>query len=919
MVVFRSNFLHDCNKWIIKVSLTAWLLYLFVVAALCQNQQSDKIYGKVLDGKDSTPIVNALVEGASLGSYAVTDERGRFSLDHIMGKSDEIRISYLGYQTLDTIISGRAPDTLVFLLYESAFFLDNITVTGTELETGSSTRIGRKAIEHIQAVSLADVFQLVPGHLADNPDFLNPQQLTLRQGLALPAAQRNNALGTQMVRNGIPFSNNADLQRDVSILNSSPGTDPVFSTVSGKGADLREWSADNIESVEVIRGIPSARYGDLTSGVVLVNTRIGSHRPEAILRVNPSLWQMGVYGSFSPNHYNTINAGIESLKTNQDLRNSREHFQRFNGSLAWQRSKNIFRMKQFLTVSYGYDQYREDQETVSSYLRKYHSRNWRFQWNSNLLFQFNNRAFKSFSLNTGLTYSSQQSYYQDLITRDLFPLSDALVDTTLIGKYGSSEYLNQTTVEGKPLNFYNRIEALGSIFGPLGFHHKWRGGTEIRYENNWGNGRQFDPFTPPRQNYSMGDRPESWKNIPGLNQLSAYVEDRMLTSLFEKDLLFSLGLRWDLVSTGRWWDDPVGSVFSPRINTVWSVSEDISIRIGWGRAVKSPTLSQLYPGKRYFDLVNFNYYARDPSERLVIITTRVLNLNESQVEPYSSNKAEAGIQLDLDGWGITLTGFYEISRNSITYTRQAIPLVYDKYGIDSVRKGAPPALIPEPVSVDTFFAGVDVPGNVLEMKNSGIEYVVDIPEWEDLNTYLSINGAWYFSNSNNKGRIAEPGFIFSNTSDPARIPLYEKTGDIISQRLNSSVRSITHLQQAGLVFSALWQVVWIDRYRNGELSEFPVAYMDRGGAIIDLTVEEAGLDKNKDLLRVVNAVAWVKYPPLHLINLKVTKEWRQGSRFSFYVNNIFNHRPLHWNAARERYVRRNPSITFGAEIIYKIK
>ena len=41
------------------------------------------------------------------------------------------------------------------------------------------------------------------------------------------------------------------------------------------GVDMRQISTDNIESVEVIRGIASAEYGDITSGAVLVNTKAG--------------------------------------------------------------------------------------------------------------------------------------------------------------------------------------------------------------------------------------------------------------------------------------------------------------------------------------------------------------------------------------------------------------------------------------------------------------------------------------------------------------------------------------------------------------------------------------------------------------------------------------------------------------------
>ncbi|MGV8139076.1 MAG: hypothetical protein AB2L20_28080 [Mangrovibacterium sp.] len=42
-----------------------------------------------------------------------------------------------------------------------------------------------------------------------------------------------------------------------------------------KGTDLRLFSAGSIGSVEVIRGIPSAQYGDPTSGAVILHSKAG--------------------------------------------------------------------------------------------------------------------------------------------------------------------------------------------------------------------------------------------------------------------------------------------------------------------------------------------------------------------------------------------------------------------------------------------------------------------------------------------------------------------------------------------------------------------------------------------------------------------------------------------------------------------
>ena len=156
-------------------------------------------------------------------------------------------------------------------------------------EAGSVSVVERAAIDHLQASSLADILQLIPGQLAVNPGLSGAQQALIRQVPTTAEAARNNALGTSIILDGAPVSNNANLQQDVTILNASPGSLPPFSSVAGRGTDLRDIPADLIERVEVIRGIPSARHGDVAAGTILVQTRGGAMRPALQVRFSPTL------------------------------------------------------------------------------------------------------------------------------------------------------------------------------------------------------------------------------------------------------------------------------------------------------------------------------------------------------------------------------------------------------------------------------------------------------------------------------------------------------------------------------------------------------------------------------------------------------------------------------------------------------
>lgn len=90
----------------------------------------------------------------------------------------------------------------------------------------------------------------------------------------------NKAFGVQLMVNDVVLSNNENMQ-SYNSANSSPFALSFNASTRGGnltpaqanyGVDLREIPTENIESVEVIQGIPDAKYGDLTSGLIKVTT-----------------------------------------------------------------------------------------------------------------------------------------------------------------------------------------------------------------------------------------------------------------------------------------------------------------------------------------------------------------------------------------------------------------------------------------------------------------------------------------------------------------------------------------------------------------------------------------------------------------------------------------------------------------------
>lgn len=85
------------------------------------------------------------------------------------------------------------------------------------------------------------------------------------------------SLGTSFVIDGAPMRNDANMQY-------IPGADQLLERklFINKGVDMRSISTDEIQHVEIVRGIPSVEYGDLDerSGEDRAKTgREGADRP----------------------------------------------------------------------------------------------------------------------------------------------------------------------------------------------------------------------------------------------------------------------------------------------------------------------------------------------------------------------------------------------------------------------------------------------------------------------------------------------------------------------------------------------------------------------------------------------------------------------------------------------------------------
>jgi len=247
------------------------------------NEKTGGIRGVVKD-ESGDIIIGANIMLRELKIGCASDLKGNYSIKNIRPGEYVLQISCVGYEKYTRKILIREGQILEInvILKTTAFQIGGIEVIGsTDLlpnEVTTKTTITSGEIEHFQASSIKDVLDLVPGvQKSDNPGLGKTSQIALRGD----EADMLSAFGTLIIIDGTPVSNNANLQFE-SLTGSKFGSSSM-----GRGVDLRTIPADNIDNLEVITGLPSVRYGDVTSGVINVQSKIGATPNRLKIKNNP--------------------------------------------------------------------------------------------------------------------------------------------------------------------------------------------------------------------------------------------------------------------------------------------------------------------------------------------------------------------------------------------------------------------------------------------------------------------------------------------------------------------------------------------------------------------------------------------------------------------------------------------------------
>jgi hypothetical protein len=866
-----------------------------------KNGGSVVLQGVVINKNTKEPIVAALVNVVQYGLWNVTCKEGKFCFKNVPADRIDLIVQVLGYKTrqISLDIKENQAYDLKLELEESTFGIKEVTVVAKESRTGSSTSssIEKSVLEHIQPTNLGDVMQLLPGQLANNPDLHKNAQISLRQAVST----ENNAFGSSIIMNGAPMSNNGNLQ------SSNQG-----------GIDLRQISTDNIESIEIIRGIPSAEYGDLTSGAVIISTKAGKTPLEVLARFNPNTVQSSINKGFDlKKDRGFLNLDGGYTQSYADERTVSGSYERINGQLTY--SKNNL-LKGILNLNLTADYYsskdisKPDPDAIKAMTKEsMKDQGGRFAISSR--FNINKEWARTVKFDASFSYAHQQDYLREFRTPSPYGLVNTARTDTLVQNYFTpGTYWSEKTVDGKPINFFVKIS--DSFYKKIaGGTHRFLIGAEYKIDGNIGQGYIFDEKLPPELSVNMA-RPRPFKEIPLLNQFSSYLQDELYYNFKKFTYKAQAGARFDMIQPDT---KHQKQMISPRFNLSACYNKTLTARFGYGVNYKAPSLRYLYPDNAYVDLQSANYYNPQTGGKYAFTTTRVFNVENTDLKPSKNRKIEVGLDYRIKKMTFGVTLFNEKLTNGFLMTDYYVPINYQKSGVIFVN--GDPKFDYATAKNEVYVARLNKPSNNAIENSKGVEFDFNFGRIDAIRTSVILNGG-YTKTTNSTKELDYFMYTYKLPTRPTTVGIYPEGSDEKNySRFTTALRLVHNIPELRFVISFTAQTIWSEKswYTTDKVRKYPIGYMGSDGSITMLTPEEAKLPQYDYMVLIVNDSKYktISYSPLWLYNIRITKEMKNGINFSFYANNFLFHQPIQ-KSSIGNYTMRNPALYFGTELSIKL-
>lgn len=893
-----------------------------------QNRALFSISGKVVDAKTGEPVIGAAVNVEDTGIWAISDENGTFFLPDIRPGDYAVQFSCLGFvdKRLSFVVRKDIPN-LTIKLDQNTLALNSVVVTAERDKEGMNTslKFGANALNHLQMSNVTDISSLLPGGKTVNPDLTTDNAVSLRSG---GLAAGNAAFGTALEVDGVRVGNNAS-----------------FGSMSGTGT--RNISTENVQSIEVITGVPSAEYGDLNSGMVRINTRKGLTPWNVTFAVNPRTYQASASkGIDLMKNRGVLNVSAEWTRATKKLSSPYTSYTRRGFSASYSNTfKNVLKFEIGATGNIGGMNTKNDPDAYKGTWSKVRDNVLRA--NTSMTWLLRKSWITNLKLDASVNYNDNRS--QDHAYGSSASMMPA-VHSELAGYYLADRlpvsYFSDKVIDSKELDYaaslkYEWFKKSGKRLSKL------KAGVQWKANGNVGEGEYYKDPSVAANEY----RPRPYSQYPFMHNVAAYVEEDYTFPIGKTSLQVSAGLRLENLFV-KDTDYKNVSSLSPRFNAKWKIADNLSIRGGWGVSEKLPSFYILYPVQKYRDIQTFGFSHGDASSYVYYTQPYKMLFNEN-LKWQKNYNAEFGIEAYFLRTSVSLVGFFNKTKNPYTYQNIYTPF---SYNIMSIPSGYTVPDNPE-IRVDsqtgqvymrgsneefwtpmatkvtdkTFFES-QMPGNGDDIYRTGAELIVDFPEIAPIRTKFRLDANYaythYIDNTLNwTYRIGWSHTSLSNRSYQY-VGIYANGGESgtfngkESHSLDANLTAITHIPEARIIITCRLEMSLLSRFRN--LSRYqgkeyaynvnadgiesiggsiygsknytairPVKYMDENGDVHDFTDKEASDPAFANLIiKSGNAYTFSQdgYGAYLSANLSVTKEIGDHVSLSFFANNFTNSR-----------------------------
>ncbi|WP_121966287.1 TonB-dependent siderophore receptor [Myroides sp. N17-2] len=873
------------------------LVALLLLCSTLTFAQSSTLQLKVLllDSQNkSIQDASIQITSSKTSQLKISDEKGIVVFD-LKADSYTVEVFHIGYGNSKTVVNLLQNQTLPIYLSANTNILEEMIITATESKGLTSTSvISRQAMEHLQPSSFADLMELLPGGQAKDPKLTTANPALIRENN--PGEKyATGALGVQfMVDNNI-INTNADMQV------SAKG----FKT-SHIGVDMRSLSTNDIESVEVIRGIPTAAYGDLSSGLIKINRKIGYTPLQARFKVDgfSKLYYVGK-GIDTKTGWK-LNASVDFLDAKNDPTDILQNYKRISSSL---RSEKTFvvggydlQWKANFDYSGTIDNDKFDPDTGYDRTDSYKNSRQNFALGNNLKLDFSKDGlFKNITLNTYVSQGIEdikETIFIQQNGRVAIPVGNETGENE--GVFLPSSYVATSKTEGRPLNINTKLQSdLG--FSTGGIKHNGEIGIDFRYAKNNGRGELFDPLLPPTTGTMR--RPRPFNEVPASQILAAYVGDRMEYELGNHHLQLYAGLRMSkLLGVGKAFSISDRVFTEPRINFQWGLPNlkigneylKTDITVGYGELYKQPTLAVLYPQDRYFDMVQVSYLDPKTDNAYAQFYTHRMSLENHSLIGAKNTKKEIRLDLEYSKHKFYITYFDEKMTTGFRDMTQFMGFEYKRYESKDIvwnDELGKPDLENSRWSNRQDMMQYSHTENGSSTLKEGIEFGYSSPRFEVINTRITLNGAWFKTTySNSADIIWRPGTTV-NGQQFLYAGIY---ADDSGNRRSSLVYNLvvdTYLPSLDMNISASLQGDIFRRDLNLNRVAAPYAYMGLDNVVHPFTDESANDPILQHLVRPVSKTDGMedRRPFTFNANFKISKRIYKSVKASMFVNRLFSH------------------------------